>query len=61
LSRNHQDKEARLRSELDFHAHRRAHVEIRRLAHRIDLLHDKIDGVDESIRTPKASLPARRD
>ena len=53
MSQNRQDKKDRLRSELDFEVNRRAHVEIQGLAHRINLLHDKIDDVDELIRTPK--------
>lgn len=52
MSQNRQDKKDRLRSELDFDVNRRAHVEIQGLAHRINLLHDKIDDVDELIRTP---------
>ena len=39
--------------DLDFEVNRRAHVEIQGLAHRINLLHDKIDDVDELIRKPK--------
>jgi CRP/FNR family cyclic AMP-dependent transcriptional regulator len=54
MSQNRQDKKDRLRSELDFDVNRRAHVEIQGLAHRINLLHDKIDDVDELIRKPKA-------
>jgi CRP/FNR family cyclic AMP-dependent transcriptional regulator len=61
MSQNRQDKKDRLRSELDFDVNRRAHVEIQGLAHRINLLHDKIDDVDELIRKPKASLPPQKD
>jgi len=53
MSQNRQDKKDRLRSELDFEVNRRAHVEIQGLAHRINLLHDKIDDVDELIRKPR--------
>ena len=53
MSQNRQDKKDRLRSELDFEVNRRAHAEIQGLAHRINLLHDKIDDVDELIRKPK--------
>ena len=53
MSQNRQDKKDRLRSELDFEVNRRAHVEIQGLAHRINLLHDKIDDVDELVRKPK--------
>ena len=60
MSQNRQDKKDRLRSELDFDVNRRAHVEIQGLAHRINLLHDKIDDVDELIRNAKAStLPQK--
>lgn len=52
MSQNRQDKKDRLRSELDFDVNRRAHVEIQGLAHRINLLHDKIDDVDELLRKP---------
>jgi CRP/FNR family cyclic AMP-dependent transcriptional regulator len=61
MSQNRQDKKDRLRSELDFDVNRRAHVEIQGLAHRINLLHDKIDDVDELIRKPRASLPPQKD
>ena len=50
MSQNRQDKKDRLRSELDFDVNRRAHVDIQGLAHRINLLHDKIDDVDELLR-----------
>jgi uncharacterized membrane protein len=61
MSQNRQDKKDRLRSELDFDVNRRAHVEIQGLAHRINLLHDKIDDVDELIRKPKAFLMPQKD
>jgi CRP/FNR family cyclic AMP-dependent transcriptional regulator len=54
MSQNRQDKKDRLRSELDFDVNRSARVEIQGLAHRINLLHDKIDDVDELIRKPRA-------
>ena len=50
MSQNRQDKKDRLRSELDFDVNRRNHVEIQGLAHRINLLHDKIDDVGELVR-----------
>lgn len=53
MSQNRQDKKDRLRSELDFDVNRRAHAEIQGLAHRINMLHDKIDDVGEMVRTPK--------
>jgi uncharacterized membrane protein len=55
MSQNRQDKKDRLRSELDFDVNRRTHVEIQGLAHRINLLHDKIDDVEEMVRKPKAT------
>ena len=53
MSQNRQDKKDRLRSELDFDVNRRAHAEIQGLAHRINLLHDKIEDVGEILRKPK--------
>ncbi len=50
MSQNRQDKRDRLRSELDFDANRRAHAEIQGLAHRINLLHNKVDDIDEVLR-----------
>ncbi len=50
MSQNRQDKKDRLRSELDFDVNRRAHTEIQGLAHRINLLHDKIEDVGEILR-----------
>jgi uncharacterized membrane protein len=61
MSQNRQDKKDRLRSELDFDVNRRAHVEIQGLAQRINLLHDKIEDVDELIRKPRASLLLQKD
>lgn len=56
MSQNRQDKKDRLRSELDFDVNRRTHVEIQGLAHRINLLHDKIDDVGDLVReTPHLS------
>jgi CRP/FNR family cyclic AMP-dependent transcriptional regulator len=53
MSQNRQDKKDRLRSELDFQVNRRAHTEIQGLAHRLNLLHDKIDDVDDWLRKTK--------
>jgi CRP/FNR family cyclic AMP-dependent transcriptional regulator len=52
MSQNRQDKKDRLRSELDFDVNRQAHAEIQGLAHRINLLHDKIDDVEAMLRKP---------
>ena len=50
MSQNRQDKKDRLRSELDFDVNRRAHSEIQGLAHRINLLYDKVDDMEELVR-----------
>ncbi len=50
MSQNRQDKKDRLRSELDFEVNRRAHSEIQGLAHRINLLFDKVGDVEEMVR-----------
>ena len=50
MSQNRQDKKDRLRSELDFDVNRHAHTEIQGLAHRMNLLHDKIDDITDWMR-----------
>jgi CRP/FNR family cyclic AMP-dependent transcriptional regulator len=50
MSQNRQDKKDRLRNELDFDVNRRAHTEIQGLARRINLLYDKIEDVEETLR-----------
>ena len=57
MSQNRQDTKDRLRGELDFDVNRRAETEIQGLARKLNLLVDKIDDIDESIRTmrPPAS------
>jgi CRP/FNR family cyclic AMP-dependent transcriptional regulator len=50
MSQNRQDKKDRLRSELDFEVNRRAEVEIQGLAHKINLIGDKIGDVEELLR-----------
>jgi len=57
MSQNRQDKKDRLRSELDFEVNRRAHAEIQGLAHRINLLYDKIEDVGEMVRIPVTRHP----
>ena len=54
MSQNRQDKKDRLRSELDYDVNRQARAEIQGLAHRINLLFDKIDDVDDMLRKPKS-------
>jgi len=51
MSQNRQDKKDRLRSELDFDVNVRAESEIQTLSRRIKDLHDKLDDVDELMRT----------
>ena len=50
MSQNRQDKKDRLRSELDFEVNRRAETEIQGLAHKINLIGDKIGDVEELLR-----------
>ncbi len=52
MSQNRQDKKDRLRSELDFDVNVRAESEIQTLSRRVKELHDKLDDVDEHLRTP---------
>src|SRR6202171_3985572 len=50
MSQNRQDKKDRLRGELDYDVNRRAEAEIQGLAHKINLLGDKIGDVEDLIR-----------
>jgi CRP/FNR family cyclic AMP-dependent transcriptional regulator len=50
MSQNRQDKKDRLRSELDFEVNRRAETEIQGLAHKINLIGDKIGDVEDFLR-----------
>jgi CRP/FNR family cyclic AMP-dependent transcriptional regulator len=50
MSQNRQDKKDRLRSELDFEVNRRAETEIQGLAHKINLIGDKIGDVEDLLR-----------
>jgi CRP/FNR family transcriptional regulator, cyclic AMP receptor protein len=50
MSQNRQDTKDRLRGELDYDVNRRAEAEIQALAHKLNLLTDKIGDVDELIR-----------
>ena len=50
MSQNRQDKKDRVRSELDFDVNRRAHSEIQGLAHKLNLLGEKIDDIEELLR-----------
>ena len=55
MSQNRQDKKDRVRSELDFEVNRRAETEIQGLAHKINLIGDKVGDVEELLRK---QLPA---
>ena len=50
MSQNRQDTKDRLRSELDFDVNRRAESEIQGLAHRLTLVGDKINDVEDLLR-----------
>jgi uncharacterized membrane protein len=50
MSQNRQDKKDRLRSELDYDVNRRAHTEIQGLAHKLNLLSDKVGDIEELLR-----------
>jgi len=54
MSQNRQDKKDRLRSELDFDVNRRAESEIQGLAHKMNLLGDKIGDVEDLLRQQRA-------
>src|SRR5437773_1095616 len=54
MSQNRQDKKDRLRSELDFDVNRRAHTEIQGLAHKINLLSDRLGDVEDMLRAQNA-------
>ncbi|HVP64870.1 MAG TPA: DUF1003 domain-containing protein [candidate division Zixibacteria bacterium] len=49
MSQNRQDKKDRLRSELDFDVNKRAHSEIQGLAHKLNLLGDRLGDIEESL------------
>jgi CRP/FNR family transcriptional regulator, cyclic AMP receptor protein len=50
MSQNRQDKKDRLRGELDYDVNRRAHAEIQGLAHKLNLLGDRLGDVEEIVR-----------
>jgi len=54
MSQNRQDKKDRLRGELDYDVNRRAEAEIQGLAHKINLIGDKIGDVEDLLRNPAA-------
>jgi uncharacterized membrane protein len=56
MSQNRQDKKDRLRGELDYEVNRRAESEIQGLAHKLNLLGEKIGDVEDLLRK-KPSAP----
>ena len=50
MSQNRQDKKDRLRGELDFDVNRRAHTEIQGLAHKLNLMSDRLGDIEDSLR-----------
>jgi len=50
MSQNRQDSKDRLRGELDFEVNRRAEAEIKGLAHKLNLLGDKLGDVEDLLR-----------
>ncbi|HEY0308397.1 MAG TPA: DUF1003 domain-containing protein [Acidobacteriaceae bacterium] len=64
MSQNRQDIKDRVRSELDFDVNRRAESEIQSLSHRLSLLMDKMEDVEDSVRkvlTPTAKTESPKD
>jgi len=51
MSQNRQDKKDRLRGELDYDVNRRAHSEIQGLAHKLNLLGDRLGDLEELLRS----------
>ena len=51
MSQNRQDKKDRLRGELDYDVNRRAHGEIQGLAHKLNLLGDRLGDIEDLLRT----------
>ena len=56
MSQNRQDKKDRLRSELDYDVNKRAHSEIQGLAHKINLLGDRLGDIEDMLRAPTAGM-----
>jgi CRP/FNR family cyclic AMP-dependent transcriptional regulator len=50
MSQNRQDTKDRVRSELDFEVNRRSEFQIQGLAHKLNLVADKIDDVEDLLR-----------
>jgi CRP/FNR family cyclic AMP-dependent transcriptional regulator len=58
MSQNRTDKKDRLRGELDYEVNRRAESEVQSLSRKLNVLADKIDDVEELVRT-NLSGPSR--
>ena len=54
MSQNRQDKKDRLRGELDYDVNRRAHKEIQGLAHKLNLLGERLGDMEDLLRTNSA-------
>jgi CRP/FNR family transcriptional regulator, cyclic AMP receptor protein len=52
MSQNRQDDKDRLRGELDYAVNRRAESEIQALSRKLNMLGEKIDDIQESLRPP---------
>jgi uncharacterized membrane protein len=50
MSQNRQDKKDRLRGELDYEVNRHAHKDIQGLAHKLNLLGDKLGDIEDVLR-----------
>ena len=50
MSQNRQDKKDRLRSELDYEVNRHAHKDIQGLAHKLNLLGDRLGDIEDLLR-----------
>jgi uncharacterized membrane protein len=59
MSQNRQDAKDRLRSELDFDVNRRAEAEIQSISHKLNLVTDKIDDLEDALRKAGAAAPVR--
>ncbi len=55
MSQNRQDSKDRLRSELDFDVNRRAESEIQALSHRLGLLMEKVEDVEDAVRQTRSA------
>jgi CRP/FNR family transcriptional regulator, cyclic AMP receptor protein len=54
MSQNRTDKKDRLRGELDFDVNRRAHAEIQGLAHKLNVIGDRLGDIEDSLREKQA-------